>query len=290
MYKLLGLKQNLNNLAALSKPYLPPNASKNDLKIAYKAFLKKAQPLVPQTDFTDISFLYKFEEITPLLKLFEEDSILDDFKEIFDQLDHTAQNFPQSRIQETCRIMKETSPDFCELMNLAINTIFSAPSALAGGGSTSAAIGCIWVNLRDHWDKQDVFEFLVHETTHNLVFLDELCYGHYSDYSQLPINENYSWSAILNKLRPLDKVFHSIVVSTEVLLFREETLGHPSKPCLHPPTHIMLEQALYSIRYLNDHSHLKNLLSKRANYLLESCECALKTLESSILTKNLRCV
>lgn len=290
MYKLLGLKQNLNNIATLSKPYLHSGGSKKDLKIAYKDFLKKAQPQVPQNDSTDMSFLHKFDEISELLKLFEEDSLLDDFEEIFDNPDNMAQTFPHQRIRETYKQMREVIPDFFELMSLVINTIFSAPSALAGGGSTSAAIGCIWVNLRSHWESQDIFEFLIHETTHNLVFLDELCYRHYKDYSQLAIIDNYSWSAILNKLRPMDKVFHSIIVSTEVLLFREETLGHPNNPCLHPPTHIMLEQALYSIKYLNDHPHLKNLLSNRANYLLESCECALKTLESSILTKNLCCV
>jgi hypothetical protein len=168
--------------------------------------------------------------------------------------------------------MKEINAEFYQLLNLTINTIFSAPSKLAGGGSTSAAIGCIWVNLRPHWKSEDVLEFLVHETTHNLVFLDELYYSHYSNYAMLSKEENFSWSAILNKQRPLDKVFHSIVVSTEVLLFREHYLGHLDHSCLHPTTDIMLEQTKNSISYRNQKPHLKILLTKRANQLLEICQ------------------
>lgn len=229
-------------------------------------------------------------DIKELLHLFEEDSALNDFDEIFDHSASHDQEFPIQRVQEAILQMHNLDPEFNELLHLVINVIFSAPSVLAGGGSTSAAIGCIWVNLRKHWQMQDVLEFLVHETTHNLVFLDELCYGHYTDYALLPKNENFAWSAILNKLRPIDKVIHSIVVSTEVLLFRENCVGHPEKPFLHPPTNIMIDQAIYSIEYLNQNPKLKSLLTSRTKHLLDICEHTLQHLKEKSLNKSEYCV
>lgn len=182
-----------------------------------------------------------------------------------------------SRVKQALASIQQYEPAFYELICLVITTIFSTPSKLAGGGSTSAAIGCIWVNLRKHWQEQDVIEFLVHETTHNLVFLDELCYKHY-DYEEISKKENYAWSAILNKPRPLDKVFHSIIVSTEVLLFRNEILSHPNNSCLHPPTDVMLEQTKYSISYIKNNPRLCSCLTARAHELLDICENKLKSI------------
>lgn len=284
MFKILGLKENIKNVAKLCKPNLMPGANGEQLKNAYLAFLRKIQPSIPRSYSNEISYLYKLKDIEIFLKIFEEDSCLDDFKQIFDASNLEEQKIPIDRVKDALLDMIKINSDFYSLINLTINTIFSAPSQLAGGGSTSAAIGCIWVNLRPHWNNQDILEFLIHETIHNLVFIDELCYTHYSDYSQLAKKENFSWSAILNKLRPLDKVFHSIVVSTEVLLFREHHIGHPFHPCLHPTTDVMLDQTLNSINYLKENVHIKNLLSDRAFYLLNLCEEKLITLKNSITT------
>lgn len=283
MFKVLGIKENIKNVATLCKPFLELGSSEFELKNAYYAFLRKIQPSVPvKGTINEISYVYEFKDIELLLKIFEEDSILNDFDQIFDSVTSSGQQITIDRVKKALNKMREINIEFHYLINLIINTIFSAPSKLAGGGSTSAAIGCIWVNLREHWKDQDILEFLIHETTHNLVFIDELRYTHYSDYSQLAKKENFSWSAILNKLRPLDKVFHSIIVSTEVLLFREFHIGHPLHPCLHPTTKIMLEQTRHSINYLKENSYLKNLLSKRGDFLLNLCEENLYCIENSV--------
>lgn len=282
MFKCLGLKENVKNVVTLAKPHLK-QSSAFALKNAYRLFLTEAQPNVPQSQNNEIQFLHKPNEIATLLKIFEEDSILDDFEEIFDTSSQGSINSIQ-RVQNSLELLKETEKSFQGLLNLVINTIFCAPSKLAGGGSTSAAIGCIWVNLRDHWQDQDILEFLIHETTHNLIFLDELCYIHYVNYTEIAKKENFSWSAILNRSRPLDKVFHSIVVSTEILTFRNDILGHPNKPCLHPPSEIMMEQTKRSIQFLKENSQIKRLLSERANYILGLCEHKLHNIEKSLLS------
>jgi hypothetical protein len=281
MFKVLGLKDNLSNIVSLCRPFLKQKANNKDLKIAYKSFLATSQPRVPHYTDTRMEFLYKPKDIDRLLNLFEEESTLDDFKQIFDE-DRLEHKIPIDNVEKCLAHMQAINSDFFDLLNLVINIIFSAPSSIAGGGSTSAAVGCIWANTREYWTQQDILEFLVHETTHNLAFLDELCQTHYRDYTDLPKEENFSWSAILNKQRPLDKVLHSIIVSTEVLLFRKDHFGHSSKTFLHPPTKVMFDQTKSSIEHLKKNPRVSGLLSSRALELIEKCEQHLPAIEESI--------
>jgi hypothetical protein len=280
MFKVIGINEILSNLIRLTQVHITGKPNKQTLHKAYHKFLGNAQPAVPKPEDINLSFKWKKEDVFLLLEIFKEDSVLDDFDEIFDKTLSVESNSSIEQVKSALKSMQDFSSSFTDLINLVIHTIFSFPSKLAGGGSTSAAIGCIWVDVRDHWNQHDILEFLVHETTHNLVFIDELCYTHYKSYEEIAKKENFAQSAILNKPRPLDKVFHSILVSTEVLLFRKDHFGHPNKPCLHPPTEILLDQ---TCRSLNSISDKKELLTNRAQFLLKGCENKLKTIESSLL-------
>jgi hypothetical protein len=121
------------------------------------------------------------------------------------------------------------------VFNLVIHTLFFHRSHHSGGGSISSAPGVIWCSPRRTWSLTDMAEFLVHELTHNILFLDERRYEHYVDPRLLLDEENFAVSAVLKVPRPLDRAFHSLVVAREVLSFREEN-GAPSAPLLHPPT------------------------------------------------------
>ena len=277
MFKVVGIKEVVGNIVRLTKSHVVGPANKQALKKAYHAFLREAQPSVPKPEDITLAFKWKKEEVAPLLEIFKEKSALDDFKEVFDLNSNLESDATLVRAQNAITTMQAIAPLFAELLDLIIHTIFTFPSKLAGGGSTSAAIGCIWVDMRSHWMEQDVLEFLVHETTHNLVFIDELCYTHYTSYPDLSKPENFARSAILNKPRPLDKVFHSILVGTEVLSFRQEHFGHSNTPCLHPPTHILLEQTHQSIHSIME---VKRFLSTRAQFLLNQCVERLKTIDS----------
>jgi len=131
--------------------------------------------------------------------------------------------------------------------------------------------------------EQDILEFLVHETTHNLVFIDELSYRHYSSYQEVAKEDNFAWSAILAKPRPLDKVFHSIIVSVEVLAFREKYFGHPDKPCLHPPTDILLDQTKRSISSVLDNMSVEKILTNRSRLLLRKSMQTIEAIDSDQL-------
>lgn len=279
MFRLIGIQDLVKNLIQLTERHLEKPVDKKSLQQAYRNFLREIQPNLPKPEELSIALLSSSEDIEPLLKAFKEDSILDDFDEVFTASDKQVFAQPMQRVKKALELMRSINLNYFNLMEMVVHTIFSAPSKYAGGGSTSAAIGCIWVDFRPHWDEQDILEFLVHETTHNLVFLDELCFTHYSSYKEIAKQENFAWSAILNKPRPLDKVLHSIVVSAEVLSFRNDYVGHPQNPHLHPPTDILLKQTLRSIEYLEENSHLRELLTSRGHTLLEGCAQLLKSLK-----------
>jgi len=280
MFKLVGIEAVLGNIIGLCSGFFEGQPSKAVLQKSLRNFLKEVQPNVPKPDGMGPFLRSEKNEVTPLLAVFKKESVLDDFEEVFDEVILAEQQETIMYMQQALVQMKKVCPLFSELIDIVIHTIFSAPSKHAGGGSTSAAIGCIWMDLRPHWSKQDILEFLLHETTHNLVFIDELSHRHYTNYQEIAKKENFAWSAILAKPRPLDKVFHSIIVSVEVLSFRQEHLGHPEKPCLHPPTDILLKQTKQSIISVLDNTTTEKLLTNRSRSLLKKSMQQIEAIES----------
>ena len=281
MLRTIGVNGNIENLFFLSQPYIQDkDISFLGLKQAYKKFLHQIQPSVPVSPLDTIEFLTDSSLVRKMISLFAEKSRLDDFDRIFSEDSH-FKNEHLDLAEQYLHRLKQVDEQLFSLFSLSINILFSGPSELASGGSSSGAIGCIWINPRPTWSEQDFFEFFVHEMTHNLVFLDEYRHRHYENYSEMLREENYAMSAILAKKRPLDKVFHSILVCTEVLLTRRDVLGHPSSPKLHPPTSIMLRQAFESISYLEENLNIYSLLTARAKDLMMRCKEHLKAVEVS---------
>jgi hypothetical protein len=281
MLRTVGIKRNIENLFSLSQPYTQGgDYSFLGLKRAYKKFLHQIQPSVPVSFLDTIEFLKDVPRTREMISLFAEKSRLDDFDRVFSD-DSQFQNEHLDLAEWYLQELKKVDEQLYSLFSLAINILFSGPSALASGGSSSGAIGCIWINPRPTWGLQDFLEFFVHEMTHNLVFLDEYRYHHYEGYAEMFLEENYAMSAILAKKRPLDKVFHSILVSTEVLLTRRDILGHPGSPILHPPTSIMLEKTFESIDYVERNSTVYSLLTSRGKELITTCKEHLKDVKAS---------
>lgn len=107
------------------------------------------------------------------------------------------------------------------------------------------------------------------------MFIDEIRYSHYN-YGAIVDKSTWARSAILNVPRPLDKVLHSVVVATEILLLREQCLGHPIRPAVHPPTQIMVCQLLDALssmeEILNKMSDHRALFSDRAWKVFENVQ------------------
>lgn len=120
-----------------------------------------------------------------------------------------------------------------------------ANGSAAHGGSSSNAIGAIWLSVNDGLQLNDLVELLIHELTHHLLFIDEYRFYHF-EYDLLGKPENFAISAIRNTMRPLDKVVHSIVVAAELLAARRnlEVLSSGSTSTVHPTSSVMANDTI----------------------------------------------
>jgi hypothetical protein len=172
--------------------------------------------------------------------------------------------------------LEQLDEQAASLFYLTVNAIFTRDHrVLPGisrslGGSSSNAIGVVWVSLASLTDPADVTELFVHELTHHLLFIDELNYGHFN-YAKIPLRENFARSAVLRRSRPLDKVVHSIAVGTEILLLRRRYEQDEWRPSLHPHSAQLRMDILESIRSVEALSNLDDLISRRVRDLLDRC-------------------
>ena len=170
------------------------------------------------------------------------------------------------RIEEGLAYIELHCPELHDVFCLAIQTMFFFDSPTMSGGTNSEAVGVIWVNIKLHWSVHDVAEFLIHELTHNLIFIDELVDRHFN-YALLPREENFALSAILGVRRPLDKVFHSILVAYEILSARRQFLGDASIH-VHPPSAKLHQGVSESLESLHSLGNLDELLTERGRSLI----------------------
>lgn len=247
------------------------------LRKRYRAFLATLGQRQIDMGSTALAWSIDEETVRRLRGLFSNDSLLDDKAQATVIRETRDDDCARKEVRLTIALdeLSLCNSDYGELFRTLITDIFVLPSDIAKGGSTSQAIGVIWANPKLTYTVTDLVEILVHEFTHHAMFLDELRYGHYS-YALVLEQSTWAHSAILNVKRPLDKVLHSIVVATEVLLFRERYLGHPAKPRVHPPTETLvaqLEDAIASAE--NSTSRHEGIFQARAHELLRDAKVLL---------------
>lgn len=259
----LDLARNTNDLLALGK--------------AYRDIISSSQQR-PISGQITTNIIFGFEESREFSSYLKKDalSLLDDKKQnsvIEDTVDFEAEE-KAVLIDKALNLLTILDYEYSQLFKTLVTDIFIMPSSCARGGTTSAAIGIIWANPRCYYKVTEVLEFLIHEMTHNALFIDEQFHQHYN-YEEILKKHNWAISAILNIPRPLDKVIHSIIVATEVVLFRDKLLGHPERPLVHPPTNMLIDQALKSIdsvKTIISNGHSTELISPRVNFLLQNSE------------------
>ena len=276
LFELMGLKENLQNVVSLSNAHRVAGESiqLTSLKRQLNAYLSGLQPEFVTAD--RLEFTGDADVVNRLVPLFRMDSNLNDLSQGQVILDATPNEAVRvERAREAFVALRALAPDVAQLFELVISRCFCAPSSRAGGGSSSAAIGAIWINPRESWTTQDYIEFMIHEMTHHLLFLDERRYLHYLDYNALKQPENFAFSAILRRSRPLDKVVHSLIVAFEVLSFRTKHFDLGAKTYLHPTSDELRKgcmQTLDSLKTLRT-----GLLSPRAYTLISKVEQSLQS-------------
>ncbi|MFI6309872.1 aKG-HExxH-type peptide beta-hydroxylase [Nocardia fusca] len=149
----------------------------------------------------------------------------------------------------------------------------------AYGGSSSNAIGTIWISTGQTVTDLDLAELFIHELTHHLLFIDEYSHHHFN-YDLIAEPSNFALSAIRGTMRPLDKVVHSIVVSAELLAARKAYLHRIAEDqTVHPADQQLHTDLLSSIASIWRLTNLSDLLTPRAVDLVARAESSLQSID-----------
>lgn len=270
MYYLRGPVENILNILVLSSTQGQFEcASLPDLKGRFQEFLRGFQPGVRHASPGEGPFVFDPTQDAELASVFRRRSVLDDrgqTEAMGEAIATERKLLMRASIEEGLAHIEGHAPELRQVFDLAIQTMFFFDSPTMSGGTNSEAVGVIWVNIKPHWSVPDVAEFLIHELTHTLIFIDELVHRHFH-YASIAREENYALSAILGIRRPLDKVFHSIVVAHEILTAREQFLGDIATR-VHPPSEVLRQRLLESLDSVHQLENVDELLTERGRCLV----------------------
>jgi hypothetical protein len=284
MIRLCGAKSNVETVLALARPHGTGSSGLGEVRDALRAFLDSVQPDVPRRPGS-IAYVFEGPDHERLVATFDSDSFLDDTAYEFGKPDDARVG--QRRLEEiesALNTLGEADSTSKDIFELTMFTVFWAPCRVAAGGTTSQALGILWADPRPWWSERDLVEFLIHELTHTLIFLDEWRQPQFSSREALTDRSNYALSAIRGAPRPLDKTLHSIIVGVEVLLAREEALGHTEHDGLHPGSRELYEGVTRSIASIRDVAGRNASLAPRGWELLDACDSSLSTLPAPVGT------
>jgi hypothetical protein len=280
MYNTFGLEVNVQNIYKVCFPFISEKeiVNLNDLKLPYFKFLEKQQPDCP-VNYSDSIFILE-NEIEEKLKNAYSIGVLDDLKQsilIGEEYNLEEKIKRINKVIKALEILKKLDEDLFSLLTTTIHSIFIRNyNQLLGtsgthGGSSSGAIGVIWLTVNDNVTEYDLVELLIHELTHNLIFIDELNRPQFV-YNEIKKKENYAHSSILTMNRPLDKVVHSIIVAAELLLTREKLMNFDYVKNIHPETVVMRKNILNSIESVKNMKNIDDVLMPRGKELVQICE------------------
>lgn len=274
MFSLLGIDETIKNVYLLSKSHMENQSIKQvtDLKPYYLKFLNQHQPYQP-VNFTDNIFVSATNKLEQLKNAYQPGG-LDDLN----QVDMMGENY---NIEERCQLQYRVHQGYQQLtrenkelkciFDLVIHSVFFRKSAKicnlqSFGGSSSTAMGSIWISGHGALTTEDIAEFLLHELIHHLLFIDERCHQQFN-YQEIVKRENYATSALLKKKRPMDKVVHSIIVASEIIIARDRFLGC-ANVSVHPASEILRKNINLSIEDVISMPQLNHLISNRIECLL----------------------
>ncbi|MVF13601.1 hypothetical protein FT643_15775 [Ketobacter sp. MCCC 1A13808] len=283
MYYLKGLENNINNIIAIAKRQNHDIQTLTDLKRGYlNAVSELQQDVSYNKDCALAHFLAQtpyysedLDEILSLTRKYKDFSLLTDIQDVSDSMEApklTSIEKAKPAFVRAITQLKEFDEDLYGLMLLAVNTFFYCPATNnLGGGSTSSAVGVIWCSYKQEWTTDDIIEFLVHELTHQLVFIDEIAIGHYYDMDALAEPRNFAISSILRKPRPLDKVIHALIVANEIQKLRG-ILKLKGTERAHPSSEILRTSIPTSIDSILSMNNIDQLIKPRVFELIESIQ------------------
>ena len=284
MLHLFGSGEIIRDIYRVSFPYVGDNSVGTiiDLREPFLDFLRAHQPYLP-LECGDKLFIRNTEIENELASAYAHNNSINDLNQakIIGQVYNAEEKEPKLSLAEQSLIeLCQRDVEFATIFSTVIHSIFVRPSRSINnkksyGGSSSAAIGAIWLSLPDNLTNWDIEELYVHELAHHLLFIDERSFRHF-DYNLIGKTENYAYSAILKLNRPIDKVVHSIVVGTELLLARRNGALVGRNVTVHPSTIELRKSVKNAIDSVYSLSNWSDLISERANEIVQRCREAIR--------------
>lgn len=289
MYNLQGPETCLRNLVLLVRALEPDYAICDlaSLRVGFTRYLRYMQPKVPLHDLEDLVVTDEPVLCNQLFQLFQYDGdgrVMDDEDLAAMRLEEQAVPIDRlQRIRAAWAALQRYDPDVARLLNVLLRTVFCYLGDQGTGAGTSVnALGTIWTYPSAQWEERDLVEMILHESTHNLIFISERITTLYSDYSVLSDPLNRPISAIRKVPRRLDLVVDSLIVAVEILHYRSRFGWHDWQPVLHPSSISLVQSArdtLLSIRAL---PAWPSLFSPAGYALFERCDADLRAFDSEI--------
>lgn len=264
MRHLIGVEANLETILSLTAPHRAAGAPLDvpALRQALRRHLDALQPDVPRAGGSETAFLTGADATSVLTLAFGE---VDDVVPLSGA---TAADVV-SRHRDAVASM-DRDEGLAALFQICADSVVSSAGDAAPASTTSGrAVGVLWVNPRPTWNVADLVEAYVHELTHTLLTLDEHRWGHYRSYELLEQPAHFAVSAIRRQARPLNLVFHSVVVAAELLALRAAMPQHVGPFGLHGGTSELTRQADVALASLRQVADLDALTTPRFHELLE---------------------
>lgn len=274
----LEKKELLKTISILTTPFIvdKDNINFNEVKLAYIRLLNDMQPEIPHSESLYPEYIVDPILTKNLIGFFSLESNHDDtYYDLSGDSSIEENKQVLNNVKVTSEKLGEIVPSFRWFYDLVFNQVFYANSVIAAGGTTSTAVGTLFLDPRKYWLEEDLFEFLIHELDHTLLFLHEWAYGLFKSHQRLGNPETFALSAIRGQNRPMDKAFHSAIVATDIVLLREYYLGHDHNFNLHPPTTDLLTSIKLSFNSIIEVNQKEDILTDSALSLVKNCQMKL---------------
>lgn len=280
MYNLISFSQNIKNVFRIAAPYIQGTEikSSSDLRKPYLDFLSVHQKEYP-VNYSQNRIITDSKRAQQLSKAFSASRINDLHQEqmVGEFYNSEEQAIRVARVELALEQLHKMNFELWDLFRLCIHSILITGSETnqsglkAHGGTSSKCIGLMWLTINHELSTQDIVEMLIHELTHTLIFIDELSHPQFR-YDDIAKEETWALSAILNRTRPMDKVIHSIVVATEVMLSRKIFLKNDEPLRVHPHSDRMCKSTLDAIQSVLDLETVERVCLPRSIHLIQECQ------------------
>jgi hypothetical protein len=191
-------------------------------------------------------------------------------------------NQDMAYVKDRVADFQKKDPAYWDVWSLYTNYVSCLDSKYSWGGTTSEALGVIYLVSPRMRSEIALYELLVHEATHLMMFVDQERKPHYQSYALMKDPRTFVKSAVYERPRPMDKVLHSLVVATELLHHREKTLGHDRDVSVHPGSARLAKSSLETARLVLDRQRKYRVLAPRGLWLVEQCAMQLRDIEQRL--------